>query len=106
MLAKGINTSACSAADLGDLLVGDAGMAHLRLAIDRENHRADVALPVILRDLRNRRRDRGLEILRHGFIENDGARIAGLALRQVGVGVDVDRDQLVEIQFCLVLGHE
>src|SRR5665213_3461134 len=87
------------------LLVRNAPVTHLGFTIDREDDRGHPALAVILRDLRNRRWRGRLEVLCHRFIEDDRARITRRASRDVGVRMDVDRDELLDVQARLVLGH-
>ena len=83
---------------LRDLLVGIAAVAGLALGIDREDHRADLALAIIARGLLDGRTVVGLvEIDRHRRLQLVVAVIRMGAARLLGMGVDVDRHQLVDV---------
>src|SRR5262245_52048363 len=87
--------------DAGDLLVRVAAVTALLLAVDREDHAADLALAIIVGD-RRRRELLALvaEIGPHRLALGALIRIERLA-RRMGVGVDVDRDQGIEIPHTL-----
>ncbi len=83
---------------LGDLLIGVAAVAGLALGIDREDHRADLALAVIARGVLDGRAIVGLvEINRHLRLQLVVAVVGMRAARLLGVGVDIDRHQFVDV---------
>ncbi len=92
--------------DFQHLLILVAAEAGLAFGVDREDHRGDVLGAVIGRGLRYRRRMlvRRLEVVGHLRLEIVIAVVAMHAARLLGMGVDVDRDDFLDVgQF--ELGH-
>ena len=80
-----------------DLLVGDAPVADLELAIDREHHQPDLALAVIGDGLGDGRALAGLEVFAGRILVRLPERIGRLAARDLGVRVHVDRDEILDV---------
>jgi hypothetical protein len=88
--------------DLGHFLVLVAAEAGLALGIDGEDHAGDLAVAIILGRLLDGRQHavgagRVPEIFGHGGLELQIAVIAMTAAGLLGMGVDVDGDDVVEI---------
>ena len=83
-----------SARGVGDLLVRDASVADLGLAVDREHDEADLALAVVGDGLVDRRPLAGLEIFARRLLVGLPDLVVRLAARHLGVRVDVDGDEV------------
>ena len=85
--------------DLQHLVVAVAAESGLALGVDRKDHRGDFPRAIVGRSFRNGRRMlvRRLEILGHLRLEIIIAVVAMHAARLLGVGMNVDRDHVVEI---------
>jgi len=85
--------------NLQHLVIVVAAETGLALGVDREDHGGDVLGAVVGRGLRHGRRMlvRRLEVLRHLRLEVVIAVVGVAATGLFGVGVDVDRDDIVDI---------
>src|SRR5690606_2354585 len=84
--------------ELGNLLVRHRLLAASALAVDREDDAGHAPLAVVLGDLRHRRSRRiVLEVLLRGVLEFARGRIVRLADRRLDVGVNVERDDRIDI---------
>ena len=97
MLTKGISTSRFSDADFQHLVIVVAAEAGLALGIDREDHGGDLLGAIIGRGFRHGRRMlvRRLEIVGHLRLEIVIAVVAMHAAGLFGMGVDVDRHDVL-----------
>ena len=84
--------------ELGDLLVGDSLLAARPLAVDREDHAADIARAIIGRDLRYGGPIRGsLEVFGHGLGSGLPKLIHRLARGYLRMGVNINRSKLCQV---------
>ena len=86
-----------------DLFVGNPPRADLELGVDREHHEADLALAIVGDGLGDRRPLAGLEILRGRILERLPHFVRLVAARDLGVGMDVDGDQVLDVHGCAPL---
>ena len=82
---------------LGDLLVRDAPVADLELAVDGEHHEADLALAVVGDRLGDGRPLAGLEVLARGVLVGLPEGVGRLPARDLRMRVHVDRDEVVDV---------
>jgi hypothetical protein len=97
MLAKAIIMSLFFFAASADLLVRDAAAAELAFAVDREHHQADLDLAVVGHRLGDRRPAVGAEVLVGGAVVLLAIVVERVPARHLGVRVDVDGDQVLNI---------
>jgi hypothetical protein len=89
---------------LADLLVRDAAPAELGLAVDREHHQADLLLAVVGHRLVDGRPAVAAEVLVGRAVVLLAVVVERVPARHLGVGVDVDGDQVVGLHAGLCSG--
>ena len=104
MLPKAIMMSGLAGRRVGDLLVGDARAAHLRLGVDGEVDEADLLLAIEVDRLVHRRPPVGAEVLVGRAVVLLAVAVEGVAARHLEVGVGVDGDQVGGVHCRLLLG--
>ena len=90
--ANGISTSAFAAATSAISSFGTAGAAGLRLGVDGEDDGGHVALAVVRGDVLDRRRARPRRSTSAAASRHSGGSPSSPVAPDLGVGVDVDRD--------------
>jgi len=83
---------------IGNFLIWNAMVADFELGIDSEHHQADLPFPVIRNGFGDGRTLADLEILAGSIFVRLPQRIGRLTAGDFGVGVDVDRDQVVDVR--------
>ena len=97
MLREGDHDVAVLLRRLGDLFVGDAAPAHLRLGVDGEVDEADLLLAVVGDRLVHRRTTARAEVLVGRAVVLLAVAVERIAARHLEVRVGVDGDQVVDV---------
>jgi len=87
---------------LGDLFIGDAAAAHLGLGVHGEHHQANLLLAVVGHRLGNGGAAAVLEVLVGGAVVLLAVVVKRVPAAHLGVGVDVDGDQIGVVHACLL----
>jgi hypothetical protein len=91
---------------LADLLVRDAAPAELRFAVHGEHHQADLLLAVVGHRLLDRRPAVAAEVLVGRAVVLLAVVVERVPARHLGVGVDVDGDQVGGLHAAFLFGSE